>query len=179
MNSTGTAIESFAQLSSQLSPSALQDLLTQMHQLNETHTPHVGSLERDRFEELVRLPETQTWLVLSNPVQLLGFLVVMNELTPYSSPNFLWFKERYSQFLYVDRIAVDPSVRKQGWGRRLYDQVIREAQKTHRSLVTCEVNVKPPNPESLEFHSRLGFFPLGEQDTEQGAKRVRLLGFSP
>jgi predicted GNAT superfamily acetyltransferase len=108
----------------------VKDLLTQMHQLNEANTPHVGSLERDRFEELVRLSETQTWLVRSSPLQLLGFLFVMNELAPYGSPNFLWFKERYSQFLYVDRIAVAPSKRKQGWGRRLYDQVIREAQKT-------------------------------------------------
>ena len=161
MTSVDLSVESWAQLNSELSPEAVKDLLT--------HTPHVGSLERDRFEELVRLSETQTWLVRSSPLQLLGFLVVMNELAPYGSPNFLWFKERYSQFLYVDRIAVAPSIRKQGWGRRLYDQVIREAQKT-------QVNIQPPNPGSLEFHSRLGFFPLGEQDTEQGAKRVRLLG---
>jgi len=67
VTSVDLSVESWAQLNSELSPEAVKDLLT--------HTPHVGSLERDRFEELVRLSETQTWLVRSSPLQLLGLLL--------------------------------------------------------------------------------------------------------
>ena len=42
-------------------------------------------------------------------------------------------------------------------------------------VLTCEVNLRPPNLESLAFHRKLGFEPVGEQETGGGAKRVCLL----
>jgi predicted GNAT superfamily acetyltransferase len=77
--------------------------------------------------------------------------------------------------LYVDRIAVDPVARKLGIGRALYKAVFDQAISDGQTGVTCEVNLKPPNPESMAFHSKLGFRPVGEQDTDNGAKRVCLL----
>jgi predicted GNAT superfamily acetyltransferase len=41
--------------------------------------------------------------------------------------------------------------------------------------VTCEVNLDPPNPESLAFHARLGFARVGEQETKGGSVTVALL----
>ena len=41
--------------------------------------------------------------------------------------------------------------------------------------VSCEVDVVPENPGSLRFHEALGFESVGQQDTEGGEKRVRLL----
>lgn len=40
--------------------------------------------------------------------------------------------------------------------------------------VTCEVNIRPPNPESLAFHDRQGFVEVGTQETEDGRKTVSL-----
>ena len=35
-----------------------------------------------------------------------AFLLAFDEASDYDSPNFLWFRERYPRFAYVDRIAV-------------------------------------------------------------------------
>src|ERR1700729_1520829 len=36
---------------------------------------------------------------------LAGFLIALRENAVYESPNFLWFRERYPEFLYIDRIV--------------------------------------------------------------------------
>ena len=80
----------------------------------------------------------------------------------------------HDDFLYVDRIVVDGAARGQGIGRALYDELFAYAGgRTAR--ITCEVNVRPPNPGSLRFHERAGFRAVGEQSTEGGTKQVRLL----
>ena len=41
-------------------------------------------------------------------------------------------------------------------------------------MLFCEVNVRPRNDVSLDFHASLGFREVGQQDTD-GGKRVSLL----
>jgi hypothetical protein len=36
-------------------------------------------------------------------------------------------------------------------------------------VLTCEVNLRPPNEGSLRFHRRLGFREVGRQETPYGA----------
>ena len=45
-------------------------------------------------------------------------------------------------------------------------------------MLTCEVNVAPPNPVSHAFHAAMGFVEVGRQGTEGGAKTVALLARS-
>ncbi len=42
------------------------------------------------------------------------------------------------------------------------------------SRLTCEVNLEPPNPASLEFHRRIGFSEVGRLNTRDG-RTVALL----
>ena len=60
-----------------------------------------------------------------------------------------------------------------GIGAGLYRNLFESLPQASR--VTCEVNVRPPNPGSMAFHRDLGFTVVGEQDTEDGAKRVALM----
>ena len=41
--------------------------------------------------------------------------------------------------------------------------------------MTCEVNLRPPNPGSMAFHRAMGFDEVGTQNTEGGSKTVSLL----
>jgi len=41
--------------------------------------------------------------------------------------------------------------------------------------VVCEVNSRPPNPESDAFHAALGFVEVGNARIHDGAKDVRYL----
>ncbi len=40
-----------------------------------------------------------------------AFLIAFDQDADYDSPNFLWFRERFERFVYVDRIAVAPAAR--------------------------------------------------------------------
>jgi predicted GNAT superfamily acetyltransferase len=42
-------------------------------------------------------------------------------------------------------------------------------------FMACEVNIRPPNDESMRFHTRLGFGEVGTQVTDNGSKEVALL----
>lgn len=141
-------------------------------ELNQSETPGLGDLNR---ESLMALADAASYFKLfmqSN--KLAGFLVGFVETDFYQSLNFLWFKERYPKFFYIDRIAISPRHRRQGLGRKLYEDCIEFASSQERPL-TCEVNIIPRNQLSLDFHHALGFQEAGQQDTEGGKKRVSLL----
>jgi predicted GNAT superfamily acetyltransferase len=42
-------------------------------------------------------------------------------------------------------------------------------------VLCCEVNVRPRNDASLEFHQSIGFREVAQQDTDGGNKTVSLL----
>lgn len=104
----------------------------------------------------------------------LGFLLAMTPEAAYDSPNFLWFRERYEQFVYIDRVVVGERARRLGIGSRLYEAVAGLAA-SRNAVLACEVNLRPANPGSLAFHERFGFRQVGTQDTEGGRKTVSLM----
>lgn len=106
---------------------------------------------------------------------IIGFVIGMRPGAQYSSENYRFFDERSSDFLYVDRIVIDDTRRGAGIGRALYGAVFGLAREEGLREVTCEVNLDPPNPESLAFHARLGFDRVREQATKDGSVTVALL----
>jgi hypothetical protein len=92
----------------------------------------------------------------------------------YDSPNFLWFDERFDDFVYVDRVVVSPQFRGRKLADLLYDDFESFARANGVTRVTCEVNVEPPNPVSLKFHARRGFREIGQIPYGPG-KTVALL----
>jgi uncharacterized protein len=104
-----------------------------------------------------------------------GFLIAFDHATPPQGPNHAWFTARESYFAYIDRVVVAPAARGRGVARALYEDLaaIARAEQTH--LLTCEVNLDPPNPESSAFHEKLGFTPCGEAVDRRNGKRVQYL----
>jgi uncharacterized protein len=141
--------------------------------LNDRSTPHVGPVDRSRLASIV--DECSLALVAVEGDDLAGFVLALGPGADYDSPNYRWFAERHDDFLYVDRIAVDPGRHRSGVGRMLYDAVFAHAGTTGAPLVTCEVNLEPPNPVSRRFHAELGFDEVGRQATYGGSVVVQLL----
>lgn len=104
-----------------------------------------------------------------------GFVIALAPGLAYPSENYAWFSARSGDFLYVDRIVLAPRLQGRGVGPRLYDAVEEAARVDGATEITCEVNVRPPNPGSLAFHARLGFVEVGRQATKGGAIEVALL----
>lgn len=94
--------------------------------------------------------------------QVAGFLMAMREAATYSSPNFLWFRERYPEFVYIDRIVIAEPYRGLGLGRIFYCDVTSYAE-VRVPLLTCEVFLEPRDDVAVLFHGTYGFNEVGQQ----------------
>lgn len=103
-----------------------------------------------------------------------ALLIAFDQDADYDSPNFLWFRDRYRRFVYVDRIAVAASARGGGLARMLYRDLFQAARDAGHVQIVCEVNSDPPNPASDAFHASLGFAEVGRAELANG-KQVRYL----
>jgi len=108
-----------------------------------------------------------------------GFVLGMPPGLGYQSENYLFFSSRARElgttFVYVDRIVLAAHLRGRGLGPQLYEAVFAEARRVGAEEVLCEVNLEPPNPGSLAFHTRIGFVEVGRQSTKGGTNVVALL----
>lgn len=140
--------------------------------LNQISQPHVSSLTLDALRQLWEW--SAYFRVMRDGEVLAGFLLALREGQPYASLNYRWFAQRYVQFVYIDRVAVAKSHHRRGLGALLYDDLHRFAAR-QAPLVACEVNTRPVNEVSLAFHERMGYQPVGSQETEGGAKTVAMM----
>ena len=92
---------------------------------------------------------------------LAGFLVAVGQDAPHDSPNFLWFRERYPEFLYIDRIVIASTRRGAGVGRVFYGDVQSFAEVRVPRLC-AEVFLEGSNHPALLFHGSFGFREAGQ-----------------
>jgi predicted GNAT superfamily acetyltransferase len=104
-----------------------------------------------------------------------AFLLAFDQDAPYNSPNFLWFRARFLRFVYVDRVVVATAARGRGLARTLYADLFDHTIRAAHDRVVCEVNSRPPNPESDAFHAALGFVEVGRASVHNDSKDVRYL----
>ncbi len=104
-----------------------------------------------------------------------GFLIAFDQSSVYAGENFRWFKARFDRFVYVDRVAVAPASQGQGIAKALYADLFTWTSAQGHSLVTCEVNIDPPNPASARLHNELGFRQIDTAVVSGGAKTVAYL----
>ncbi len=142
--------------------------------LNRGALPAVSDVDERELWRLIEESST-TLVAVEEDGGVVGFLIAFGPHADYASPNYRFFADRYPSFRYVDRVVVQPSHARRGIGAGLYDELEALAVQDEVEVLTAEVNVRPPNPQSLAFHAARGFAAVGEQDTEGGAKRVRLL----
>jgi uncharacterized protein len=103
-----------------------------------------------------------------------GFLIALREDADYGSPNFLWFRERYKNFLYIDRIVIARPYQGLGLGRIFYSDVTSYAE-VRVPLLACEVFLEPRDDVSVLFHGTYGFQEVGQQLMGIVNRRVALL----
>lgn len=136
--------------------------------LNNKHAKELSWLEPER---LTRLIGQSFYARRIGDIE--AFILTFDQDASYDSPNFLWFRDRYTRFVYVDRVVVARSARGQGHARHLYEALFEHARQAGHAIVTCEVNTDPPNPASDAFHANLGFVEVGAAVIHDGKKSVR------
>ncbi len=78
-----------------------------------------------------------------------------------SSNNFSWFRERYPNFFYIDRIVVASRRRGGGVGRAFYADVQSYAELRYPQMA-CEVFLEHESDPALLFHGSFGFREVGQ-----------------
>ena len=131
---------------------------------------HAGELSRLSPEGMARLIG-QAFLACGIG-ESQGLLVALDERADYLSPNFLWFRERFDRFVYVDRIVIATHARGRGLAQALYRALFLSARAAGHERIVCEVNADPPNPASDRFHAAMGFTAIGAAALSNG-KTVR------
>ena len=102
-----------------------------------------------------------------------GFIIALREgLEDYDFKSYRWFNERYSKFLYIDRIVVDKKYWKKGLGRKLYQYAFVYAKENDIEIVAAAITTIPYNKESLAFHAKMGFTEVGEQLIRGGTVKI-------
>src|SRR3974390_1696308 len=87
-------------------------LATALLALNNEHVQELSWLTAERLSCLVRKA-----FLTRRVGHVHAFLLAFDQDADYDSPNFLWFRERYPRFVYIDRIVVAASARGGGLAR--------------------------------------------------------------
>jgi predicted GNAT superfamily acetyltransferase len=123
--------------------------LSEVLRLNQSALPHVSGLTTNRLRSLF---EEAVWFHIAEMNgECAGFLIALPSCAKYRSQNFLCFAQRFSNFLYIDRICVSPEYQRRGVASQLYVSVETFAREGQIPLLTCEVNLEPANPASTIF----------------------------
>lgn len=148
------------------------DNIADVLRLNEDAVPHVSSVGLAEMEWFAR--HAHYFRIVQLHDRLAGFLIGLRPGLPYESPNYRWFSETYEDFGYIDRVAVCPTARRRGIASCLYED-FAATLSGKVDVITCEVNIRPPNESSMTYHVQRGFVQVATQETEGGKKEVALL----
>jgi predicted GNAT superfamily acetyltransferase len=144
------------------------DDLPAIHAINEANHPAVATETVDDLGQIAS--ESLIALVVEVEGEIAGFCLVLAPGADYDSINYLWFADRFEDFVYLDRVAISSGYQRLGIGRRMYAEVERLAaeRRPGATQFTLEVNLRPRNDQSLAFHAGLGFVEIGQQETDHG-----------
>ena len=132
----------------------------------------INAVSHSNFKKMKHFIDISSYFkilrIVDNPV---GFLIGIMPEQDYESENYIWVNKRYSSFIYVDRIIIDKKHRSKGLGIYFYNHLIKSFRGKVDNIL-CEVNIKPYNEQSINFHKKYGFKEIGDRETENRAKKV-------
>ena len=134
--------------------------------MNNAAVPAVNAHDVRSLEVLVEMAD-RSWVVDDGDT-LGGLLVTFAPGTTYDSANYRWLSHRFDDFRYVDRVVVAPTHKRRGLGRRLYEVFEAHARVVGTTRLVCEVNVEPPNPQAIAFHTEIGWRPVDDLEHARG-----------
>jgi len=146
--------------------------LDRVLELNEESVHFLSPLTMDKVKKLWGQSEMFNVVECDGTVE--AFVLTIREGKDYDSLNYLWFLSNFKKFLYIDRVVVSERMQGKCLGKMLYRSVFEHAKEIGVPSVTAEIDINPPNPQSLKFHEGFGFKEVGRQAVANGKKLVSL-----
>jgi predicted GNAT superfamily acetyltransferase len=138
--------------------------------INNASALETSLMTSEKFDRMIASACVATFIAPG-----VALLLAFEQGDDYDGAHFLWFRRRFDQFIYIDRVVVAAHQRRLGLGRLLYADLFRRAEQLGQSRIVCEVNSQPRNPTSDAFHAAQGFEQVGAAMFDGGAKTVRYL----
>ena len=129
--------------------------------LNQNSMPAVSSANIEMMQQFLIICDYFKVLKINDKIS--GFLNAILPGKDYQSENYKWFCDKYDSFIYVDRIVLNKTNQNKGYGTLFYNDLISSI-KRKKLDIACEINTKPYNKQSIQFHKKYGFSELGRRD---------------
>jgi len=140
--------------------------------LNNAAGPAILPLDTARLRHF--FDHAEYFRVAERGGTLAGFLVGVGSQCDHDSSNFSWFRERYPNFFYIDRIVVASRRRGGGVGRAFYADAQSYAELRYPQMA-CEVFLDDVNDPVLLFHGSFGFREVGQHVMPETGIRAAML----
>ena len=119
--------------------------------INQDALEGVGPLDRESLAALVA--QADDALVLDDDGAIAGFVITLPPGADYDSSRYRWFEDRLDDYVYLDRIVVASTHRRQGVASRLYDAI--------ESTKPIGLEIYETNDGSIAFHTGRGYPEVG------------------
>lgn len=139
--------------------------------INAQGVPGVSELGAAKLARLAAAADPL--LVAVRDGSIAAYLIAFRPDAAYAGTCFQWFREHHPRSLYIDQVAVGSDWRRSGVASELYAALEVAARERGLDALTCEVNIDPPNPQSMAFHGVRGFQEVATLDVPDG-RRVSL-----
>ncbi|MGH8086158.1 MAG: GNAT family N-acetyltransferase [Lysobacter sp.] len=140
--------------------------------LNNAAGPAILPLDAARVRHFFETAEY--FRIAEREGNLVGFLIGMGSGADHDSRNFKWFRERYAEFFYIDRIVVASRRRGGGVGRAFYADAQSYAELRYPQMA-CEVFLEGITDPVLLFHGSFGFREIGQRVLVRNGTRAAML----
>lgn len=138
-------------------------------EINNAGLPWVNAIDAAKAAWLIEhAARARLALVDDRPA---GVIVVLGANVPLESEYLDWFRQRYTNFVYIDRVATAAWARGRGVARALFADIAAYADAGGLTLLS-ELYSDPLNEPSLKLHTAIGFKPVGEQFCQRDGKWV-------
>jgi uncharacterized protein len=145
--------------------------IAEVLRINQADVDKLAPMDADRLTWLASMATHAHVADIDGEVA--GLVITMPPGTAYDSDNYAWFSERYTDFLYLDRIVVSDRFRRRGVASFIYDHA--EAGAATHGIMLLEVNIEPANPPSLVFHANRNYVEVGRLEHDGGKKITSML----
>jgi predicted GNAT superfamily acetyltransferase len=150
-----------------LRPLAAADHATLLR-LNAEGQPAVHPLDWPTLEELLAF-EGHHQVAVDDTGAVLGYLLTFASVSAYADTEISELRRRVPEpFLYICQVVVAPAHRRRGIAGAFYAAAAGAARRAGAFVLCSDVNLDPPNPDSLAFHRRLGFKEIGRGTASNG-----------
>lgn len=141
---------------------------------NQTFESWLSPLDQVGLDTLLGYADYARCVVSKTKNNMRGVLIAYpGEVDNPDHKNLIWLRRHLDRFYYIDRIIIDAGAQGQGIGLKLYRDLQAHVEALGHTHLACEVNIKPNNPGSHNFHLRQGFRAIGDQDYPSLDKAVR------